>query len=81
MFLVNTIGFNLLCNGSTKICHIDIVRECKISISTVYRRVHELEEAGLLVVHDSIVTDDGKKYNPYKSNIKSVKSSFRHRFP
>ncbi|MER5175360.1 MAG: hypothetical protein ABJB76_07610 [Candidatus Nitrosocosmicus sp.] len=45
---------------------IDITIGCKIPISTVYRRVHELEKAGLFAIHGSIITVEGKKYNLYK---------------
>lgn len=55
---------------------IDIVHECKIPISSVYRRVRQLEKAGLLVIHDTIISEDGKKYNLYKSNVKSIRVIF-----
>ena len=53
-----------------------IVIGCKIPISTVYRRVHELEEAIILAIHGSIIAEDGKKYNLYKSNIKICMVNF-----
>ncbi|MFQ5941665.1 MAG: ArsR/SmtB family transcription factor [Nitrososphaerales archaeon] len=55
---------------------IDISTECNIPISTAYRRVHELEEAGLLRVHGSIVSSDGKRYYLYRSKIKAVRMIF-----
>ena len=51
---------------------VDIVRECKIPMTTAYRRVHELEENKILKVTGSIVTDDGKKYFLYQNRLKSI---------
>ncbi len=31
-----------------------------------------MEKARILAIHGSIITEDGKKYNLYKSNIKAV---------
>ncbi len=39
---------------------IDIVRECKIPISSVYRRVRQLEKARLVIIHTTIISEDGK---------------------
>lgn len=55
---------------------IDIVVGYKIPLSTVYRRVRELVESRLITIHGSIVTEDGKKYDLYKSNIKAVRVIF-----
>ena len=55
---------------------IDIVRDCKIPISSVYRRVNHLEKARLIIIHTTIISEDGKKYNLYKSNIKSIRVIF-----
>ena len=44
-----------------------------IPISTAYRRVHELQEVGLIVVERCVITDDGKKYDVYRSTVKGVK--------
>ena len=51
---------------------VDIVRQCKIPMTTAYRRVHELEENKILKVTGSIVTDDGKKYFLYQNRLKSI---------
>ncbi len=55
---------------------IGIVVGWKIPINTVYRRVQELEKSKLIAVHGSIVTEDGKKYNLWKSSTKAVKVEF-----
>ena len=54
---------------------IEISAECKIPISTAYRRVQELHDNKLLGISGSI-NDDGKKYFLYKSKIKSIMACF-----
>jgi len=54
---------------------IDLSAECKIPISTAYRRVQELHDNKLLGISGSI-NDDGKKYFLYKSKIKSIMVCF-----
>ncbi|HSF27893.1 MAG TPA: helix-turn-helix domain-containing protein [Nitrosopumilaceae archaeon] len=54
---------------------IDLSAECKIPISTAYRRVQELHDNKLLGISGSI-NDDGKKYFLYKSKIKSIMTCF-----
>ena len=54
---------------------IDLSVECKIPISTAYRRVQELHDNKLLGISGSII-DDGKKYFLYKSKIKSIMACF-----
>lgn len=55
---------------------IEISTECKIPVSTAYRRMHDLEEASLVQVTGSIINDDGKKYYLYRSKIKAVRTIF-----
>lgn len=55
---------------------IEISTECRISMSTTYRRIHDLEEAGLVQVKGSIVNEDGKRYYLYRSRIKAVRTVF-----
>jgi len=54
---------------------IDLSAECKIPISTAYRRVQELHDNKLLGISGSI-NDDGKKYFLYKSKVKSITACF-----
>jgi hypothetical protein len=54
---------------------IELSAECKIPISTAYRRVQELHDNKLLGISGSI-NDDGKKYFLYKSKIKSIMACF-----
>jgi len=55
---------------------VEISMECNIPMSTAYRRVHELEEAGLVQVNGSIISSDGKRYYLYRSRIKAVRTIF-----
>lgn len=43
-----------------------------IPISTAYRRVNELKEVGLLTVEKTILTDDGKKFEMYRSAFRTI---------
>lgn len=54
---------------------IELSAECKIPISTAYRRVQELHDSKLLGISGSI-NDDGKKYFLYKSKVKSIMTCF-----
>ena len=54
----------------------DIVVSCNIPIATAYRKIHYLRKSGILKVEKSVITDDGKRYDLYKSNIKAVRIIF-----
>ena len=54
---------------------IELSADCKIPISTAYRRVQELHDQKLLGISGSI-NDDGKKYFLYKSKVKSIMACF-----
>ncbi len=45
----------------------------QIPISTSYRRVNEMRDIGLLTVEKTIITDDGKKFELYRSSFRSIK--------
>lgn len=55
---------------------VDISTECKIPMSTAYRRIHDLEEVGLVQVNGSVISSDGKRYYLYRSKIKAVRAIF-----
>ena len=55
---------------------VELSTEKNIPISTAYRRLHELQEAGLVAVERSVITNDGKKFDLYRSTVKSVAISF-----
>ncbi len=54
----------------------DITREQAIPITSAYRKVKELKASGLLKVERIIVTDDGKKYELFRSSIRSANVRF-----
>jgi predicted transcriptional regulator len=56
----------------------DLSRSENIPISTAYRRVNELKEVGLLAVERTILSDDGKKYELYRSSFSSFKIDLEH---
>lgn len=51
----------------------DIAAETGLALPTTYRHVNRLEEAGLLVVERSALTPDGKKYDLYRSRVRSAR--------
>lgn len=51
----------------------DIAQETGLALPTAYRHVNKLEEVGLLVVERSAMTADGKKYDLYRSRVKSAR--------
>jgi len=54
---------------------IDITREKKIPISSVYRKIHWLENARLIRIKGFVITGDGKKYHLYQSRVKAIRIS------
>jgi predicted transcriptional regulator len=44
----------------------------KIPISTAYRRVNELKDTGLLTVEKTILTDEGKKFELFRSSFRGI---------
>ncbi len=45
-------------------------------MSTAYRRIHDLEENGLIKIMGSIINENGKRYYLYRSKVKAVKTIF-----
>jgi len=43
-----------------------------IPISTAYRRVNELRDIGLLTVEKTILTDEGKKFELFRSSFRGM---------
>jgi hypothetical protein len=50
-----------------------ISRENGIPVSTCYRRAHELVDLHLLRIEQTIITNSGKKYETFRSNVKGAK--------
>lgn len=51
----------------------DISHETDLPLPTTYRHVHSLVEKGLLVIERSAMTPDGKKYDLYRSRVRSAR--------
>ena len=51
----------------------DISQEAGLPLPTSYRHVSRLVEAGLLVVERSALTPDGKRYELYRSRLRSAR--------
>jgi len=56
----------------------DLVREHNIPMSSAYRRVKELVNCGLLGVERIMLTNDGKKYDLYRSTVRAVNVRFEN---
>lgn len=54
----------------------DISAETRLPLPTAYRHVNDLVEKGLLVVERSAMTEDGKRYELYRSRIRSARLEF-----
>ena len=54
----------------------EISQENAIPISTCYRRVHELVNMGILREQRTILTNEGKKYQTYKSALREAMINF-----
>ncbi|MDG6995102.1 MAG: helix-turn-helix transcriptional regulator [Nitrososphaerota archaeon] len=48
-------------------------RSLDIPISTAYRRVNDLKESGILTVEKTILTEDGKKFELYRSAFRTFR--------
>lgn len=51
----------------------DIAQDTGLALPTAYRHVNRLEEMGLLIIERSAMTPDGKKYDLYRSRVKSAR--------
>jgi Helix-turn-helix domain len=50
----------------------ELSHSLQIPISTAYRRVNEMKDIGLLTVEKTIITDEGKKFELYRSAFKGI---------
>lgn len=53
----------------------EISAECRIPISTVYRRIQFLHDQNLVDI-SGVISKEGKKYFLYKSKVKSIEVLF-----
>jgi DNA-binding transcriptional ArsR family regulator len=55
----------------------EIVKGGDLPQSSTYRRLHELQDAGLIVVAKTVLKSDGKSYQMYKATFREVRVAFR----
>jgi hypothetical protein len=55
---------------------LDLSREHNIPISSVYRRIHDLVDTGLVAIERSVITEDGKRFELYRSTVKAIHIRF-----
>lgn len=55
----------------------DLIHQEGLPSSSAYRRIHELEEEGLLAVARTVLTSEGKKYQMYKATFREVSVKFQ----
>jgi DNA-binding Lrp family transcriptional regulator len=55
----------------------ELIHECRLAPSTVYRRINELVNAGLLTVERIVITEEGKKFSLYRSAVKDIRVEYR----
>lgn len=51
----------------------DISQETQLPLPTTYRHVNRLVEQGLVIVERSALTDDGKRFELYRSRVKAAR--------
>ena len=57
---------------------LELSRQYNIPVTTVYRRIEELVQAGLLAAVQSGRSKDGKWYDLYRSLLRSINVSFEN---
>lgn len=55
----------------------DLIHDADLPSSTAYRRIHEMESAGLLIVARTVLNPDGKTYQMYRATFREVSVVFR----
>ena len=66
-------------NGTTdKACSaMEIVHNCGLPPSSVYRRISEFVDVGLLAVDRIVITKEGKKFSLYRSTIREMRAEYK----
>lgn len=55
----------------------EIMRECNIPMTSAYRRVKKLMDAGLLKIERAVITEEGVKYELYRSCVRAISVTFK----
>ena len=55
----------------------EIIHQYQLAPSSVYRRITEFVDAGLLAVERIVITKDGKKYSLYRSTVRDIRAEYK----
>ena len=69
-----TILFSVIRDGKTAA---DLADEHKIPLSSVYKKISDLEDLSLIKIEKLILSDNGKKFKVYKSRISKADISIK----
>lgn len=73
-----TILFSIIKKGKTAA---EISEKCKIPLSTVYKKLSDLEDLTLLEVEKWLISDKGRKFKIFKSRISKADISIKKSEP
>ncbi|MGI0006704.1 MAG: ArsR family transcriptional regulator [Nitrosotalea sp.] len=73
-----TILFSIIERGKTTI---DLFKEHEIPISSIYKKISELEDLGLIRIEKRIIANRGKKFKVYKSRISGARINIKSSRP
>jgi hypothetical protein len=54
-----------------------IVHQYQLALSSVYRRIGEFVDSGVLTVERIVVTEDGKRYSRHRSTIRDIRAEYK----
>ena len=69
-----TILFSVIRDGKTAA---DLADEHKIPLSSVYKKISDLEDLSLIKIEKLILSDNGKKFKVYKGRISKANISIK----
>ncbi len=73
-----TILFSLIKKGRTAS---EIAQKCKIPLSSVYKKLSELEDLTLIEIEKWLISDKGRKFKIYRSRISKADISIKKSEP
>jgi predicted transcriptional regulator len=55
----------------------EIIHQCALPPSSVYRRISAFVDAGLLAAERIVITKDGKKFSLYRSTVRDIRAEYK----
>jgi len=55
----------------------EIVHDCGLPPSSVYRRISEFVDAGLLTIDRIVITKEVKKFSLYRSTVREIRAEYK----